>query len=175
MFSLNQNLSSMWCCTKIRFRSELVCTRTHEYIWQSWLTYFWRRAKSHDIEEDIADERLQFWIEQGNHPVSTIDIIEGNLLSEQWWNSCLKVCHPLHYSFKVWNHILLVLTVLYKFYRLNRLLCLMLFLFAKLCKQVERGLTELRKLGIESQLWESTRRSLDDDFSNHGSPTGSEI
>ncbi|EEC78518.1 hypothetical protein OsI_18458 [Oryza sativa Indica Group] len=95
---------------------ELVCTRTHEYIWQSWLTYFWRRAKSHDIEEDIADERLQFWIEQGNHPVSTIDIIE-----------------------------------------------------------VERGLTELRKLGIESQLWESTRRSLDDDFSNHGSPTGSEI
>uniref|UniRef100_I1QEX1 Uncharacterized protein n=1 Tax=Oryza glaberrima TaxID=4538 RepID=I1QEX1_ORYGL len=83
---------------------------------QSWLTYFWRRAKSHDIEEDIADERLQFWIEQGNHPVSTIDIIE-----------------------------------------------------------VERGLTELRKLGIESQLWESTRRSLDDDFSNHGSPTGSEI
>uniref|UniRef100_A0A0D9ZU86 Uncharacterized protein n=1 Tax=Oryza glumipatula TaxID=40148 RepID=A0A0D9ZU86_9ORYZ len=83
---------------------------------QSWLTYFWRRAKSHDIEEDIADERLQFWIEQGNHPVSTIDIIE-----------------------------------------------------------VERGLIELRKLGIESQLWESTRRSLDDDFSNHGSPTGSEI
>uniref|UniRef100_A0A0E0KYH2 Uncharacterized protein n=1 Tax=Oryza punctata TaxID=4537 RepID=A0A0E0KYH2_ORYPU len=83
---------------------------------QSWLTYFWRRAKSHDIEEDIADDRLQFWIEQGNHPVSTIDIIE-----------------------------------------------------------VERGLNELRKLGIESQLWESTRRSLDDDFSNHGSPTGSEI
>uniref|UniRef100_A0A0D9ZU84 Uncharacterized protein n=1 Tax=Oryza glumipatula TaxID=40148 RepID=A0A0D9ZU84_9ORYZ len=39
----------------------------------------------------------------------------------------------------------------------------------------QRGLIELRKLGIESQLWESTRRSLDDDFSNHGSPTGSEI
>uniref|UniRef100_A0A0D9WCS9 Uncharacterized protein n=1 Tax=Leersia perrieri TaxID=77586 RepID=A0A0D9WCS9_9ORYZ len=83
---------------------------------QAWLTYFWRRAKNHDIEEDIADERLQFWIEQGNHPIATIDVIE-----------------------------------------------------------VERGLNELRKLGIESQLWEATRRGLDDDFSNHGSPTGSEI
>nr|CAB3463917.1 unnamed protein product [Digitaria exilis] len=39
---------------------------------------------------------------------------------------------------------------------------------------VERGLHELRKLGIESQLWDATRRPLDDDFSNHGSPTGSE-
>uniref|UniRef100_J3M3Z2 Uncharacterized protein n=1 Tax=Oryza brachyantha TaxID=4533 RepID=J3M3Z2_ORYBR len=44
---------------------------------QAWLTYFWRRAKNHDIEEDIADERLQFWIEQGNHPVGTIDVIEA--------------------------------------------------------------------------------------------------
>ncbi|KAL5232323.1 hypothetical protein ABZP36_031099 [Zizania latifolia] len=83
---------------------------------QAWLTYFWRRAKNHDIEEDIADERLQFWIEQGNHPIATSDVIE-----------------------------------------------------------VERGLTELKKLGIESQLWEATRRGLDDDYSNHGSPTGSEV
>ncbi|KAF0925652.1 hypothetical protein E2562_017227 [Oryza meyeriana var. granulata] len=83
---------------------------------QAWLTYFWRRAKNHDIEEDITDERLQFWIEQGNHPIGTVDVIE-----------------------------------------------------------VERGLNELKKLGIESQLWEATRRALDDDFSNHGSPTGSEI
>ncbi|KAK3137499.1 hypothetical protein QOZ80_5BG0453100 [Eleusine coracana subsp. coracana] len=83
---------------------------------QAWLTYFWRRAKSHDIEEDIADERLQFWIEQSNHPVGTTDIIE-----------------------------------------------------------VERGLYELRKLGIESQLWDATRRASDDDFSNRGSPTGSEV
>ncbi|KAK3140727.1 hypothetical protein QOZ80_5AG0404950 [Eleusine coracana subsp. coracana] len=83
---------------------------------QAWLTYFWRRAKSHDIEEDIADERLQFWIEQSNHPIGTTDIIE-----------------------------------------------------------VERGLYELRKLGIEFQLWEATRRASDDDFSNRGSPTGSEV
>uniref|UniRef100_A0A0A9DCQ7 Uncharacterized protein n=1 Tax=Arundo donax TaxID=35708 RepID=A0A0A9DCQ7_ARUDO len=83
---------------------------------QAWLTYFWRRAKNHDIEEDIADERLQFWIEQSNHPVATSDVIEA-----------------------------------------------------------ERGLHELKKLGIESQLWDATRRALDDDFSNQGSPTGSEV
>ncbi|XP_008662961.3 coiled-coil domain-containing protein SCD2 isoform X2 [Zea mays] len=82
---------------------------------QAWLTYFWRRAKNHNIEEDIADEKLQFWIEQINYPVTTSEVVE-----------------------------------------------------------VERGLHELKKLGIESQLWEATRRALDDDLSNHGSPTGSE-
>ncbi|KAJ1261612.1 hypothetical protein BS78_09G043700 [Paspalum vaginatum] len=82
---------------------------------QAWLTYFWRRAKNHNIEEDIADERLQFWIEQSNHSVTTTEVIE-----------------------------------------------------------VERGLHELKKLGIESQLWDATRRALDDNFSNHGSPIGSE-
>ncbi|XP_066367508.1 coiled-coil domain-containing protein SCD2-like [Miscanthus floridulus] len=82
---------------------------------QACLTYFWRRAKNHNVEEDIAYERLHFWIEQSNHPVTTSDVIE-----------------------------------------------------------VERGLHELKKLGIESQLWDATRRALDDDLSNHGSPTGSE-
>ncbi|PUZ64034.1 hypothetical protein GQ55_3G111900 [Panicum hallii var. hallii] len=82
---------------------------------QAWLTYYWRRAKNHDIEEDIADERLQFWIEQSKHPITTTDVIE-----------------------------------------------------------VERGLHELRKLGIESKLWDASRRVLNDDLSNHGSPTGSE-
>ncbi|KAI5022213.1 hypothetical protein ZWY2020_058943 [Hordeum vulgare] len=83
---------------------------------QAWLTYFWRRAKNHDVEEDIADERLQFWIEQGNHPVTTSDVVE-----------------------------------------------------------VDRGLHELKKLGIESQLWEATRRAFDDESMNHGSPFGSEV
>ncbi|VAH02618.1 unnamed protein product [Triticum turgidum subsp. durum] len=83
---------------------------------QAWLTYFWRRAKNHDVEEDIADDRLQFWIEQGNHPVTTSDVVE-----------------------------------------------------------VDRGLHELKKLGIESQLWEATRRSFDDESINHGSPFGSEV
>uniref|UniRef100_A0A452XZI8 Uncharacterized protein n=1 Tax=Aegilops tauschii subsp. strangulata TaxID=200361 RepID=A0A452XZI8_AEGTS len=83
---------------------------------QAWLTYFWRRAKNHDVEEDIADDRLQFWIEQGNHPVTTSDVVE-----------------------------------------------------------VDRGLHELKKLGIESQLWEATRRAFDDESINHGSPFGSEV
>ncbi|KAJ8466208.1 hypothetical protein OPV22_028760 [Ensete ventricosum] len=63
---------------------------------QAWLAYFWRRVKDHDLEEDIADERLQFWIEQSNHSPTSHDAVE-----------------------------------------------------------VERGLFELKKLGIESQLWEA--------------------
>ena len=43
------------------------------------MTYYWRRAKNHDIE-DIADERLQFWIEQSKHPITTTDVIEGTRL-----------------------------------------------------------------------------------------------
>ncbi|RLN00152.1 coiled-coil domain-containing protein SCD2-like [Panicum miliaceum] len=39
---------------------------------------------------------------------------------------------------------------------------------------VERGFHELRKLGIESKLWDASRRALNDDLSNHGSPTVSE-
>ncbi|URD90359.1 hypothetical protein MUK42_27111 [Musa troglodytarum] len=63
---------------------------------QAWLAYFWRRVKDHDLEEDIADERLQFWIEQSNHSPTSHDAVE-----------------------------------------------------------VERGLFELKKLGIELQLWEA--------------------
>ncbi|XP_042395536.1 coiled-coil domain-containing protein SCD2-like isoform X1 [Zingiber officinale] len=66
---------------------------------QAWLTYFWRRAKNHGLEEDIADERLQFWIEQSNHSPTSHDAVE-----------------------------------------------------------VERGLVELKKLGIEWQLWEVCHR-----------------
>lgn len=45
---------------------------------QAWLTYFWRRVKDHGLEEDIADERLQFWIEQNNHSPTSHDAVEGN-------------------------------------------------------------------------------------------------
>lgn len=69
----------------------------------AWLIYFWRRAKSHGIEEDIADERLQFWIGRNAHAPNSHDAID-----------------------------------------------------------VERGLTELRKLGIEQQLWEGTRADIDE-------------
>ncbi|KAH7866085.1 hypothetical protein Vadar_015418 [Vaccinium darrowii] len=69
---------------------------------QAWLTYFWRRAKAHDVEEDIAEERLQFWISHTGQSPTSHDAVD-----------------------------------------------------------VDRGLTELRKLGIEQQLWEASRKEID--------------
>ncbi|XP_038891160.1 coiled-coil domain-containing protein SCD2-like isoform X1 [Benincasa hispida] len=68
---------------------------------QAWLTYFWRRARNDELEPDIADERLEFWINHNNKSTSH-DAVD-----------------------------------------------------------VERGLIELRKLGIENQLWERSRRGLE--------------
>ncbi|XP_077229875.1 coiled-coil domain-containing protein SCD2-like isoform X2 [Tasmannia lanceolata] len=75
---------------------------------QSWLTYFWRRAKSHNVEEDIAEERLQFWISRSGQSPTSHEAVD-----------------------------------------------------------VERGLTELRKLGIEQQLWEASRKEIDEAAANH--------
>ncbi|XP_020587663.1 coiled-coil domain-containing protein SCD2-like isoform X2 [Phalaenopsis equestris] len=49
---------------------------------EAWLTYFWRRAKSHGVDEEIADERLQFWIgRSGESPTSHDAVhVEGGLL-----------------------------------------------------------------------------------------------
>ncbi|CAD6235142.1 unnamed protein product [Miscanthus lutarioriparius] len=69
---------------------------------QAWLIYFWRRAKTYGVEEDIADDRLQFWIGRNAQAPNSHDAID-----------------------------------------------------------VERGLTELRKLGIEQQLWEGSRADID--------------
>ncbi|XP_010421737.1 PREDICTED: coiled-coil domain-containing protein SCD2-like isoform X2 [Camelina sativa] len=69
---------------------------------QAWLSYFWRRAKNHDIESDLAEERLQYWINQGTRSATSQDAVD-----------------------------------------------------------VERGLMELRKLNIESQLWQKSRKGLD--------------
>ncbi|XP_022737765.1 coiled-coil domain-containing protein SCD2 [Durio zibethinus] len=66
---------------------------------EAWLTYFWRRAKSHGIEEDTAKERLKFWISRSGHSPSSHDAVD-----------------------------------------------------------VEEGLMELRKLGIECRLWEASRK-----------------
>ncbi|XP_073060978.1 uncharacterized protein [Primulina eburnea] len=71
---------------------------------QAWITYFWRRAKNHGLEPDIAEERLQFWINQDNVTPNSHDAVD-----------------------------------------------------------VERGLMELRKLGIETKLWEESRRLIDSD------------
>ncbi|KAJ8553509.1 hypothetical protein K7X08_024187 [Anisodus acutangulus] len=69
---------------------------------EAWLTYFWRRAKVHCVEEDIAEERLQVWIGCSGQTPTTHDAVD-----------------------------------------------------------VERGLVELRKLGIEQQLWEASRKEID--------------
>ncbi|KAL0353906.1 UNVERIFIED_CONTAM: Coiled-coil domain-containing protein SCD2 [Sesamum angustifolium] len=71
---------------------------------QAWLTYFWRRAKNQGVEADVAEERLQFWINQGNKPPSSHDAVD-----------------------------------------------------------VERGMLELRRLAVETKLWEETRREIDPD------------
>lgn len=47
---------------------------------QAWLSYFWRRAKNHDIEADLADERLQYWINQGTRSATSQDAVDGTLL-----------------------------------------------------------------------------------------------
>ncbi|XP_008790705.2 coiled-coil domain-containing protein SCD2-like isoform X2 [Phoenix dactylifera] len=69
---------------------------------QAWLVYFWRRAKVHGIKEDIAEERLQFWISRSGQPQTSHEAVD-----------------------------------------------------------VERGLIELRKLGIEQHLWEASRRDIE--------------
>nr|AFK47824.1 unknown [Lotus japonicus] len=71
---------------------------------EAWLTYFWRRAKAHSIEEDIAKDRLHFWIGRSGHSPTSHDAVD-----------------------------------------------------------VEQGLSELRKLGIEHRLWEASRKEVDQD------------
>ncbi|GLT48060.1 hypothetical protein SLA2020_217020 [Shorea laevis] len=73
---------------------------------EAWLTYFWRRAKAYGIEEDIAKQRLQFWISRSGHSPSSHDVVD-----------------------------------------------------------VEEGLMELAKLGIEHRLWEASRKQIDQDNS----------
>jgi len=46
---------------------------------QAWLTFFWRRAKVHGIEEDIAKERLQFWIGRSGHSPTSHDAVDGSV------------------------------------------------------------------------------------------------
>ncbi|KAG8476985.1 hypothetical protein CXB51_030234 [Gossypium anomalum] len=85
---------------------------------EAWLTYFWRRAKVHGIEEDIAEDRLQFWISRSGQTTTSHDAVD-----------------------------------------------------------VDRGLFELRKLGIEQQLWEASRKEIDHpsaaSLSNNNDPENS--
>ncbi|KAB2633108.1 hypothetical protein D8674_029355 [Pyrus ussuriensis x Pyrus communis] len=76
----------------------------------AWLTYFWRRAKEHGVEDDIADDRLQLWISRSVQTPTCHDAVDA-----------------------------------------------------------ERGLYELRKLGIEQQLWEASRKEIDQPVSAYKS------
>jgi len=51
------------------------------YQIQAWLMYFWRRAKTYGVEEDIADDRLQFWIGRNAQAPNSHDAIDGKMLS----------------------------------------------------------------------------------------------
>ncbi|CAN8325850.1 unnamed protein product [Cochlearia groenlandica] len=70
---------------------------------EAWLLYYWKRAKIHGVESDIAEDRLKFWINRFGQQPSSHDAVD-----------------------------------------------------------VERGMRELRKLGIEQQLWETSRTHLMD-------------
>lgn len=49
------------------------------YVVKAWLSYFWRRAKTQGLEPDIAEDRLQFWINQGNKTPNSHDAVDGIL------------------------------------------------------------------------------------------------
>ncbi|OIW19929.1 hypothetical protein TanjilG_30843 [Lupinus angustifolius] len=46
---------------------------------EAWLIYFWRRALFHGVEEDIAEERLQFWIARNGQRPTSHDAVDGEL------------------------------------------------------------------------------------------------
>ncbi|CAN0915899.1 Coiled-coil domain-containing protein SCD2 [Linum grandiflorum] len=98
---------------------ELSEAQTEDVLFkEAWLTYYWRRAKVHRVEEDIAEERLQVWISRSGKAPTSQDAVD-----------------------------------------------------------VERGLVELRKLSIEQQLWEASRKEIDlqPSLGNHKSPTDSDL
>jgi hypothetical protein len=55
---------------------------------QAWLIYFWRRAKNNGVEDDIADERLQFWISRTMHQPAPHDEADGMLLLIRHLSAC---------------------------------------------------------------------------------------
>ncbi|KAF9623179.1 hypothetical protein IFM89_037760 [Coptis chinensis] len=190
---------------------------------QAWLTYFWRRAKNHGLEQDIVDERLQFWINHGTRSPTSHDAVDGferpsfegfRLWRHNvWMGECTllslgrKIMYPINsplrfYWFSLSQSMPRVtgififamppkepctrfhgdwvasnLEALYKYgsgmfeiafktqwtlkpnCQFGETYGLSLFFNVT----VERGLLELKKLGIENQLWQVTRRWIDPD------------
>jgi len=46
---------------------------------QAWLAYYWRRAKNHGVEDDIAEERLQFWLSHIGQSPTSHDVVDGKI------------------------------------------------------------------------------------------------
>ncbi|KAF3774566.1 Coiled-coil domain-containing protein [Nymphaea thermarum] len=98
---------------------------------QAWLMYFWRRAKIHGLEKDIADDRLQYWIDQNSQSPTLQDAVDGSL--------SLSLSLSLIHSFMHKHpHILM--------------------LHLRATYAAFRGMIEIRKLGLEGQLWEDSRK-----------------
>ncbi|CAI5535579.1 unnamed protein product [Closterium sp. Naga37s-1] len=68
---------------------------------QNWLVYWWRRARDHKVEPDIAAERLAYWISRSTVKPTAHDAVDA-----------------------------------------------------------ERGLMEVRKLNLEQQMWDASRKDL---------------
>ncbi|KAM3398337.1 coiled-coil domain-containing protein SCD2 isoform X1 [Capsicum galapagoense] len=43
---------------------------------EAWLTYFWKRAKAHGIQEEKANKRLQFWSSRSGHSPTSHDAVD---------------------------------------------------------------------------------------------------
>lgn len=83
---------------------------------QAWLVYFWRRAKTSGVEEDMTDERLQYWISRSSQSPTFQDAVD-----------------------------------------------------------VDRGLIEVRRLGIENQLWEASRKEIQEASLKASTVTDAEV
>ncbi|GAB2213467.1 hypothetical protein Drorol1_Dr00021512 [Drosera rotundifolia] len=89
--------------TKVMEAFELNQDESDDVVFkQAWLIYFWKRAKDYGVEEDIAEERIQYWTSRSGQTPTSLDAVD-----------------------------------------------------------VERGVIELRKLGIEQQLWEASRKETE--------------
>lgn len=66
---------------------------------QAWLTYYWRRAKVYGVEEDIAEERLQFWISRSGHSPTSHNAVDGKLFVSLRLSLCYKCLQDGKYFF----------------------------------------------------------------------------
>ena len=64
---------------------------------QAWLAYFWRRAKNHGLEPDIADEHLAYWINHDTEEHATSqDAVDGTTSLLVFACSLVKTSSAVH-------------------------------------------------------------------------------